>query len=153
VPTNALYDGPDTYRVLCTGSRRWTDVARIGQEIEIMARTIRAQNGSPLFVHGACPDGADLLVEKYCRTIGNYATERHPADWKAFPKLAGYKRNQDMVNLGADYCLAFCMFCEKPECRPNDHITHGTKDCIERAEFSKIPVIQVWDYNKQEGLF
>ena len=127
-------------------------MARIGHTIELMAQIIREQNGSPLFVHGAAPDGADLLVDKYCRTMGNYAVERHPADWKAFPQLAGHKRNQEMVDLGVDYCLAFCMYCDKPECRPNDHITHGTQDCIQRAASSGILVNQIWD-RRQEGLF
>lgn len=152
MPTPGKINGTPIYRVLCTGARGWRDLNTMVAAVEDVAVTIRRSGGLAIFVHGACPDGADNMLDKYCRTMGNFAVETHPADWSK-GKQAGHDRNQLMVDLGADFCLAFCMFCEKPECPPQHHLTHGTRDCSRRAESANIPVQYIWSKTKMEGLF
>jgi hypothetical protein len=68
-----------------------------------------------LVVHGACPTGADAhasaWVQKLRRQwLENVDEEPHEADWNGPRKRgAGFARNAEMVNLGADLCLAFIL--------------------------------------------
>lgn len=87
-------------RILITGSRTWTDAGVIAG--------ILAGYYDPdvTLISGACPRGADALAEEYWRLLGG-RVERHPADWPRYGKRAGFVRNAQMVNAGADLCLAF----------------------------------------------
>lgn len=89
-------------RILVTGSRDWDDKSTIGLTLANQARL------RPLatLVSGACPTGADRLCEEWWTTFGG-TVERHPADWARLGKRAGFVRNAEMVDLGADVCLAF----------------------------------------------
>ncbi|WP_018565022.1 SLOG family protein [Streptomyces sp. PsTaAH-124] len=92
-------------RVLVTGSRLWINVAALEWQLVRLVRRV----GRPcdvLLVHGACPRGADHLADRFARSIG-MGIERHPADWNTWGKAAGFRRNSEMVALGADICLAF----------------------------------------------
>ncbi|MEU3278163.1 DUF2493 domain-containing protein [Streptomyces antibioticus] len=92
-------------RVLLTGSRSWTDVGRLELALFLLVRQV----GRPcdvVLVHGACPKGADAIADRFARDIG-MGVEPHPADWERWGKSAGFRRNDEMVKLGADICLAF----------------------------------------------
>jgi hypothetical protein len=90
------------FRVLVTGSRKWSDADAIVRELEI----VHAHEGERVvLVSGNC-DGADKMAEEVAIKYG-WMIERHPADWKTHGKRAGFVRNAEMVKLGADYCLAF----------------------------------------------
>lgn len=110
-----------SFRILVTGSRGWTD------DQAIVDAMLDLKNWHPfvwedvVIVHGACPTGADYLVNLWANNVG-IKTEKHPADWKKYGRAAGPKRNQQMVDLGADVVLAF----RNPGSR-------GTQDCINRA--------------------
>jgi hypothetical protein len=71
-----------------------------------------------ILVHGTA-SGADLMGEHIAKELG-WSIERHPAKWHTHDdncpgwhegepvcKRAGFRRNEEMVKLGADICLAF----------------------------------------------
>lgn len=97
-----------TFRVLVTGSRTWDDEGAIQYALsEILFR-----NRTMVLVHGACPKGADRIADEWAAARNQFparpvVVERHPADWERHGRGAGFRRNAEMVRLGADLCLAF----------------------------------------------
>lgn len=89
-------------RILITGSRDWDDRDRLWGALNEAA----SEHGVTL-VSGACPSGADLMAEEWAECQPDVTIERHPAEWDKYGKSAGFRRNAEMVNLGADICLAF----------------------------------------------
>ena len=63
--------------------------------------------GGVLLVHGACPRGADVIAAAYAARTPGYWVEAHPEDWHRYGRAAGYRRNAEMIALGADGCAAF----------------------------------------------
>lgn len=79
-----------------------------------------------VIVHGHCPKGADAIADALAVQWG-VAVERHPADW-SIGRRAGFVRNAEMAELGADVCLAF-----------NHNNSNGTKmmaDLTQKAGIS-----------------
>ena len=97
-------------RILVTGSRGWEDVDAIRTVLdEITKQAVAAGDEAVTVVHG-CAKGADMIADEWAREKGRLWpiwAERHPADWKKYGRRAGFVRNQKMVNLGADVCVAF----------------------------------------------
>jgi hypothetical protein len=96
------------YRVLITGSRDWTDHDVVRDALT----TAIYQHIPAVIVHGACPSGADAMASWWVRRYQflGVTEEQHPAQWRAGGRLdrgAGFRRNAEMVALGADVCLAF----------------------------------------------
>lgn len=89
-----------TFRVLITGSRDWSNAEVIEQALSPYA------SPDAVLVSGSCPSGADSIAERIWAAWG-LPIERHPADWKRYGKMAGLKRNRQMVDSGVDVCLAF----------------------------------------------
>jgi hypothetical protein len=124
-------------KVLTTGSRTWRGV--YGEwiiqltlnRLEALAIALH----SPLrLMNGACPEGADAIVQRWCDRRG-VPLDAFPADWANYGKAAGPMRNMYMVHLGADMCVAFL--------RDNSKGTEGT---INLARAAKIPTFVVpWD--------
>jgi hypothetical protein len=112
-----------TWRVLVTGSRTWTDTTAIRQGLA------RVWHPEAVLVSGACPRGADRLAEACWEHWGG-RVERHPADWRRYPRRAGFVRNLAMVELGADVCLAFIRGQSR-----------GATHCADAARAAGIPVI------------
>lgn len=127
-------------RVLVTGARDWP---RSKAKVVWTALSgIAAEVGfdSMVVVHGACPSGADHWADLWANTMDT-GLVKYRADWQKLGKAAGMKRNQQMVDAGADICLAFIARCVKTNCRlPRPHDSHGTADCIKRAEKAGIEV-------------
>lgn len=119
-------------RILITGSRDWTDHAVIEEVLSYQDDFY----GRMVLVSGACPTGADMLCERYATLMG-WTVERHPADWEKYGKKAGFTRNADMVNLGADLCAAFIK---------NNSL--GATMCANLALQAHIPLLLYTDENK-----
>lgn len=87
-------------RILVTGSRDWDDHVTIRDALD--------DNYIPgaTLVSGACIEGADRIAEQHAEKSG-WNIERHPADWGKNGKKAGFVRSAEMVDAGAEVCLAF----------------------------------------------
>jgi hypothetical protein len=121
-----------TCRVLVTGSRDW-DAEEVLRQALISAAFRGPQERDLIVVHGACPTGADAMVNTWAKDYG-FPAERHPADWTGYGKSAGFIRNAEMVVLGADICLAFYK---------QGAGNKGTDHCASLAEKAGIPVRRV----------
>ena len=109
-------------RLLICGSRTWTDAARIHDELTFACARLGIREPAELtIVHGACPKGADKIADDWAKEAGA-EIERWPADWDAFGKGAGPRRNEQMAQAGAALCLAFW-----------DGESRGTADMIKRC--------------------
>ena len=121
-------------RVLVTGSRGWSNEDAIRSAL----RAWWHRNGQPrdaVLVHGACRTGADAIADRIWSAQG-LPVERHPARWDALDgqghrlgRRAGPIRNQQMVRLGADICLAFIKDSSR-----------GASGCVQLAQAAGIPV-------------
>lgn len=119
-----------TLRVLVTGSRDWNDHIRVWNAL-LVGTTGLLQGDEIFFVHGACPTGTDRHVADFVERLNRpgITQEPHPADWKRHGKAAGPIRNQQMVDAGADLCLAFIL-----------NNSRGATGCARMAEQAGIPV-------------
>ena len=122
-----------SYRVLVTGSRTWDDWQAIWEALDGIAW---GPHRSLTVVHGACPDGADRHAAEWCADMAAHleasarhlVEEPHPADWRWHGRAAGPIRNAQMVQAGADLCLAFIRNGSK-----------GATHCADLAERAGIP--------------
>lgn len=121
-------------RVIVTGSREWGSKP---EHVEIMAQALSNLTEDAVVVHGDAR-GADRMAEYGWAERWSRTTEKHPADWKRngpyYDKGAGFKRNEKMVNLGADLVYAFVVR------DTNGKMSPGTKHCSDYAIKRGIPV-------------
>lgn len=121
-------------RVLVTGSREWSTK----EHGAVMRKVFDLLDPAATVVHGAA-QGADSMAEYGWAGVWDRTTEKHPVDWKrgyqgpdTFDRTAGYKRNDHMVSLGADICIAFI-----------EGDSRGTRQCAASALAAGIPVLFV----------
>ena len=120
-------------RILVTGGRSWSDYWTINDAIldascwQDICWFDDFDSKSITVIHGNAR-GADTLAGQVAETHG-MSVEVHPARWDIYGRGAGPIRNQEMVDSGADICLAFLM--------PG---SVGTADCVKRAEKAGIEV-------------
>jgi hypothetical protein len=91
-------------RILITGSRDWTDHATISNALRD-AWLFAGRPYETIVIHGGAR-GADYLAGTVAKRLG-FGVELHKARWDEFGKAAGFLRNKEMVDAGADLCLAF----------------------------------------------
>lgn len=119
-----------TLRILVTGSRNWTDQARIADALDAALTAC----GLAVLIHGGAR-GADALADDLWRDWIQHGCsllvpEVYSADWNRFGRSAGHRRNAEMVAAGADVCLAFPI-----------GESRGTRGCMRLAERAGIPVV------------
>lgn len=114
-------------RILITGSRAWTDREAIRRVLAYGPTKWSCKPGQITVVHGGAR-GADRIAGEVAAELG-MAVEVYPADWEAFGKSAGYRRNKEMVEAGADVVLAWPL-----------GESRGTRMCMALAEQAGIPV-------------
>jgi hypothetical protein len=118
-------------RILIAGDRHW----RCDELAEQIVNRLLARYGPGLMiVHGEAP-GVDNAFATACRELGIVA-EPHLADWKGLGNIAGPERNREMVEAGADLCIALHRSIETSK---------GTKDCVRQALAAGISVWLVED--------
>ena len=118
-------------RILVTGSRYWTDQVLLRNTLaEVTKNTPPAER--VILVHGDAWRGADFMAGEYARDRG-WKEEPHPAEWNN-GRAAGMMRNKEMVDLGADVCVAFFRM---------DVANKGTTNCSNLAKKAGIPVLRV----------
>jgi hypothetical protein len=121
-------------RVIVTGDRHHTDVALIEGALEFVylgfINAGRAITEEFVVVHGGAR-GADFIASVWAAKHKRLSVvnEPHPANWDEFSKAAGSIRNQEMVDLGAELCLAFPLAG-----------SIGTWNCVNKAKKAGIEV-------------
>jgi hypothetical protein len=133
------------FRILVTGSRTWDDKEFIWNVLDLALAELR----DVTVVHGACPKGADAIAHGWVRHQlvnggGEVRAERHPADWSTHGRAAGFRRNAEMVQLGADLCLAFVRDGSR-----------GASNCADLAERAGIEVrrFEYYAHSSEEGVW
>lgn len=128
-------------RILITGSREWENRNVIHRAISEWVRDNVPENEVTILVHGDASRGADRMARDFARAMWWLQEESHPADWSWGSPTAGHDRNQQMVDLGADVCLAFVQGKAR-----------GTRDCMKRAGQAGIPlVVHYADVDNEAG--
>jgi len=104
-------------KVIIAGGRDFTDYKYLCQVCDYM---LQNQNSAEIEIVSGTARGADKLGEQYAKEKG-YKIAYFPADWDAFGKSAGYRRNVEMAEYG-DVLIAFW-----------DEKSTGTKHMIDIA--------------------
>lgn len=90
-------------RIVVAGCRDYENYGEAKAYVEMCIEKIRKKY-TLIFLSGGCK-GADMLGEKYANENG-FLIERYPANWQKYGKVAGPKRNLQMVK-ACDYVICF----------------------------------------------
>jgi len=148
------------YRVVVTGSRNWTDRAKLFAKLEEVRS--RLPDGTWLIVRHGGAGGTDGLAHSWAERAAGVLVERRRADWRApcrdtcrpghrlpgrdgasYCPAAGMYRNEAMLTGDGpvDEVLAFVMPCGRPRHRHQPpHDSHGTAGMIGLAGEAGVPV-------------
>lgn len=107
-------------RVVVCGSRDWSS------DPIMRNRMAELPDGTEV-IHGGAR-GADRMAAKYAYALG-FKVRVFKADWDRFGKVAGFLRNQAMLDEKPDLVIAFW-----------DGKSRGTQDTINRARSMGLPL-------------
>lgn len=125
-------------KILCCGSRYWTDIETIGEVLSSFPDNTTIVHGAQAIVDnktGLVKSGADWICGEVAEQLG-YKVRPYPADW-SLGLCAGPLRNKKMLssehheNNPILLCLAF---------HDSNDLGKGTKDMVERCHVVGIPV-------------
>lgn len=145
-----------------TGSRLYPDRGRLEDTLLDVWHDALQDGYTGIELMQGCADGADTIGRDWAIRNGILVRDR-AADWEApcaadckpghrrprrdgttFCPQAGHRRNQVMVDERPLLFVAAATQCTLPKCRTaRPHDSHGTADCIRRAEAAGIPVWRV----------
>lgn len=147
--------GPVQHRVLVTGSREWTDFDLVNRALDAALALLQVpltEQDTVTLVHGDAR-GLDTLAAVVAGSRG-WKVEEHPARWSEHSadcpawhfapmvlptcKMAGHRRNHEMIALGADLVLAFPMGDE------GSGMSRGTWGCARAAKAAQLPTLVLW---------
>lgn len=112
-------------RILIAGSRDFCDYCYLEECVDdFISRTFPDEK--EIVVMSGTARGADRLGEIYSINR-KYDLEKYPADWDRYGRSAGFRRNEQMVEI-ADAAIMFW-----------DGISHGTKHAIDISMKKGIP--------------
>jgi hypothetical protein len=114
-------------RILVTGSRKWDRPLPIAVALLVHS----GAREDVTLVHGGAI-GADQIAARAAYAFG-WEVEEWIPNWAELGKKAGFIRNQHMVDLGADLCIAFTR-----------DGSSGTSHCGTAAENAGIPTIWIY---------
>lgn len=157
----------ETYRILVTGSRSWTDWVTVWTALEDAVEEAYRLGFRAYEVRHGCAEGADRIAAQWCEEHAAWYEQAgqtlwadpRPADWAGpcrpdcppghrrrrrdgttYCPAAGLYRDAHMVELGAHVCLAFIAPCRDPRCRRSKpHGSHGASHTARLAEKAGIP--------------
>lgn len=116
-------------RLLITGTRDGWDADLLSHALHAAWQSLAPNPSTEVtLVHGAAR-GVDQQAALIWRNQG-FPTEGWPAQWDRYGNRAGPIRNAEMVNRGADLCIAF----------PGSK-SIGTWDCIRKARAAGITTL------------
>lgn len=136
-------------RVIVTGPRTWTDKWAAREALLKAYERLPDIHESITLVEGEAV-GFDTIMRDLARQLG-WEIDPFPIDtWYPngiYDYAAGHKRNQRMVDSGAQFAFAGIMSCVKAMCnRPGIHCTHGTADCMARLKKASIEIVEVYPH-------
>lgn len=154
-PTQVQIPAPVQHRVLVTGSREWADFDLVDQALDAALALLQVpltMQDTVTLCHGAAR-GLDSLAAAIAGSRG-WKIEEHPAQWDkhtaACPahhltpivqptcKMAGHRRNHEMIALGADLVIAF------PTGEEASGLSRGTWGCARASKAAQLPTLVLW---------
>ena len=117
----------EAYKVIIAGGRDFDDYKYMSSELTELFENSAYFKGITIKIISGMANGADSLAIRYADE--NKLTKiLFPANWKVYPRIAGFLRNNDMLSI-ATHLIAFW-----------DGKSSGTKHMIEIAQMKGIPV-------------